>query len=157
MTRAYDVLEANAAATRVLGGMIADPSAMGDPPNLLRALFDPRLARPFVVDWAQKARQLLSRLHRESLARPTDAPLASLVRALVEYPDVPDTFRHPDFSAPSEPSFTLRFRRDGLELAFLATVTAFSVPQNVTLDELRMESYFPLDADTAKACERLAG
>jgi transcriptional regulator with XRE-family HTH domain len=157
MTRTYDVLKTNTAATRVLGGMILDPSAMGDPPNLMRALFDPRLARTFVVEWERNARRLVSRLHRESLSRPTDEPLASLVHALLAYPDVPESFRQPDFTAPSEPTFTLRLRRDGLELAFLATVTAFSVPQNVTLDELRMESYFPLDAATAKACEQMAG
>jgi hypothetical protein len=43
-----------------------------------------------------------------------------------------------------------------LELAFLTTVTVFNAPQNVTLDELRIESYFPLDDATARACERLA-
>ena len=38
----------------------------------------------------------------------------------------------------------------------LARITAFSVPQNVTLDELRIESYFPLDEATMRACERFA-
>ena len=51
----------------------------------------------------------------------------------------------------------LRLRVEGGELAFLSTVTAFSAPQNVTLDELRIESYFPLDDATAHACERFAG
>jgi transcriptional regulator with XRE-family HTH domain len=157
MTRTYDVLKTNAAAMRVLGAMIVDPSALGDRPNLMRAFFDPRLARTFILDWERNARQILSRLHRESLARPTDKALAVLVRELLEYPDVPESFRQPDFTAPSEPTFTLRLRRGDRELAFLATVTAFSVPQNVTLDELRMESYFPLDQTTAKDCERMAG
>lgn len=58
MTRTYDVLKTNTAATRVLGGMLLDPSAIGDPPNLMRALFDGRLARAFVVDWERTARQL---------------------------------------------------------------------------------------------------
>lgn len=157
MTRTYDVLKANGAAWRVLGRMVLDASALGEPPNLMRALFDPRLARPFVIEWEHSARLLLSRLHRESLARPSDEPLASLVRALLEYPDVPDTLRHPDFATPSEPTFTLRMKRDDVTLAFLTTLTSFSAPQNVTLEELRIESYFPLDEATAKACERLAG
>jgi transcriptional regulator with XRE-family HTH domain len=156
MTRTYDLLRANAAATRMLGAMVLDPSSLGDKPNLMRALFDPRAARSFVVDWERTARSLLSRLHRESLARPSDEPLASLVAALVEYPDVPEAFRQPDFAAPSEPTFTLRMRRDDLRLAFLTTVTAFNAPQNVTLEELRIESYFPLDDATAAACEAMA-
>jgi hypothetical protein len=59
-------------------------------------------------------------------------------------------------SEPSEPTVALRFNAGGLPLAFLSTVTAFSAPQNVTLDELRIESYFPLDDVTASACEALA-
>ena len=156
MTRTYDLLKTNQSGMRLLGAMVLDPSALGDLPNLMRALFDPRLARPFVVEWERTARVLLSRLHRESLARPSDEPLTSLVRGLLEYPDVPESFRQPDFTAPSEPTFALRLRRGDLELAFLTTVTAFSAPQNVTLEELRIESYFPLDDATARACELLA-
>jgi hypothetical protein len=33
---------------------------------------------------------------------------------------------------------------------------AFSAPQNATLDELRIESHFPLDEATTRACERFA-
>jgi hypothetical protein len=118
------------------------------------ALFDPRLSRPFVVDWERIARRLLSRLHRESLARPGDRQLAELVRALLAYPGVPESFRQPEFSERSEPSFTLRFHRGDLQLAFLTTVTTFNAPQNVTLEELRLESYYPLDEATALACEK---
>ena len=46
-------------------------------------------------------------------------------------------------------------RRDDLELAFLTTLTSFSAPGNVTLDELRIESYFPLDEATERACGAL--
>ncbi len=49
-----------------------------------------------------------------------------------------------------------RFRRDDLELAFLTTLTEFSAPQNATLDELRIESYLPLDDRTRRACQELA-
>jgi hypothetical protein len=124
--------------------------------NLLHVLFDPRLARSAVVDWERTARTLVSRIHRESLARPGDTELAALVHSLFELPDVPSGFRQPDLSAPSEPTLVHRLRVEGVSLAFLSTITAFSAPQNVTLDELRIESYFPLDGATARACERFA-
>ena len=157
MARTYDVLRTNAAAARLLGSMILDHTALSDPPNLMHAFFAPRLARPFVVDWERSARLLLSRLHRESLARSTDEALARLVRSLLAYPKVPESFSHPDFVSPSEPVFAVRLRRDNAELSFLATITAFSVPQNVTLDELRIESYYPLDAATTAACAQSQG
>ena len=50
----------------------------------------------------------------------------------------------------------IRLRRGDLDVGFLTTVTVFSAPQQVTLDELRIESYFPLDEQTQSTCERLA-
>ncbi len=154
--RRYDLHQANGAAQRLMSKLVVDPSGLGARPNLFRLLFDPRLGRSAVIDWERTARALLSRLHRESLARSGDVALAALVRSLLEYPDVPASFRHADFTLPSEPTLVLRLRLDGVELSFLTTITMFSAPQNVTLDELRIESYFPLDDATAKACERLA-
>jgi transcriptional regulator with XRE-family HTH domain len=155
LDRGYRVLRRNEAARRVIARIVAEPSAVESPPNLLRLLFDPRLARTAILDWERTARALIGRLHRESLARPGDAELAALLRSLFEYPDVPATLRQPDLSAPSEPTIPIRIRIGDHRLAFLSTVTAFSAPQNVTLDELRLESYFPLDEATLAVCERL--
>ncbi|MEZ4297079.1 MAG: helix-turn-helix transcriptional regulator [Polyangiaceae bacterium] len=155
MNRLYDVYRTNTGAQLFFGQVIADPSAVVPPLNLFRLAFDPRLARHAIVDWERTARALLSRLHRESLARAGDASLAALVRDLLEYPDVPEDFRQPDFSLPSDPVLGLRLRCKGVDMSFLVTVTVFSAPQNVTLEELRIESYFPLDDATARACEAL--
>jgi transcriptional regulator with XRE-family HTH domain len=157
LDRRYDVLRTNDGAARMLAALVAEPAALGERINVFHVLFDPRLARPFVVDWERVAHGMVSRLHRETLARPEDAELAALVRSLFDYPQVPESWRQPDFSAASEPVLTLRVRRDALELAFLTTMTSFNAPQNVTLEELRIESYFPLDDATTRACERLVG
>jgi hypothetical protein len=47
-------------------------------------------------------------------------------------------------------------RRGDLSVGFMTTITMFSAPRLVTLEELRIESYFPLDAQTRSTCERLA-
>ncbi len=156
LDRHYQVLRTNEGGSRLLALFIANPSALQAPPNVFAMLFDPRLARRFVVDWERVARASVARLHRETLAKPADGGLSALLRSLFEYPDVPESWRQPDFSTPSDPTLTLRLKRDDLELAFLTTVTVFSAPQNVTLEELRIESYFPLDEETAVACERIA-
>lgn len=156
MNRRYDVVETNRSGARLLARFIADPAAATPPTNIFRALFDARLARPFIVEWERVARLLLARLHREVLERPGDAELAALLRSLFEYPGVPEGWQQPDLSLPSEPCLTLRLKRDDLELAFVTTVSVFSAPQNVTLDELRIESYFPLDEHTRRTCERMA-
>ena len=43
-----------------------------------------------------------------------------------------------------------------LELSFFTTLTAFTAPENVTLEEIRIESYFPVDEATSRACARFA-
>jgi transcriptional regulator with XRE-family HTH domain len=156
MDQRYDVLMMNRAAALVAARTVVDPSAIGSPPNLLRNVFDPRLARSFLVEWERVAGLMLLRARRESLARPSDTALAALVRALLEYPDVPQAVRQPDLAAALAPTMSVRFRCEGAELSFLATTTVFNAPQSVTLDELRIESYFPLDEATSSACARLA-
>jgi len=154
--RAFDVLRTNGGGARLLSRFVADPSALGPKPNAYRMLFDPRLARPFLRDWAKVARVLVARLHRETLLHPTNTALAALLRALFEYPDVPESWRQPDFSQPNEPALILRLERDELSLAFLGTLTSFNAPGSVTLEEIAIESYFPLDERTADACAALA-
>ena len=68
---------------------------------------------------------------------------------------MPRAWRQPDFSADVQPTLRLRLARDDLRLGFLVTVTTFSTPQQVTLDELRIESCFPLDDETREACMRI--
>lgn len=156
LDRRYDVVRTNAAGARLLPLFVAEPGALAAGMNVFRMLFDRRLARDFVVDWPRVAKALVSRLHREALAHPEDDDLSELLASLFEYPDVPTDFRQPDFATPSEPTLSIRLKRGKLELGFFTTVTTFNAPQNVTLEELRIESYYPLDDATAEACARLA-
>jgi transcriptional regulator with XRE-family HTH domain len=156
MNRVHDVLIANRAAVAFATRFVKEPSRLAGPMNTIRLLFDPELSRPFIVEWERVARSMLAILYREVLTHPEDARLRTLFSEIQEFPDMPLGFREPDLSTPSEPTFTLRLERDGLELGFLTTLTAFTAPQNVTLEELRIESFFPLDEATAAACTNLA-
>lgn len=149
--RGYDLLRASPGASWLVARFTRDPAALGAPPNLVALLFDPRLVRDFVVDWERVARVIVARLHREVLASRGDPALTALLDAVLAYPGVPAAWRHPDFTTPSEPALTLRLRRDELALTFATTITAFSAPGNAAVEELRIESYFPLDDATAAA------
>lgn len=156
MNRAFEVIRSNHAAQMLFKNFVADPEALVTPINAVQLLFDPRLVRPFVVDWTTCAHAVLSRLHRDALHDHCDGQLDELVQTLLAYPDVPAAWRQPDFSVPMEPVFAIRLQRGDLKLGFITTLTVFSAPQNVTLEELQIESYFPLDSDTETACRRLA-
>jgi len=155
LEHAYDVVRVNRAGVALFQRLTREPWAPGEKINIMRALFDPRRTRSFVVGWESLARAMLLRLHREALARPSDGVIHALLRELLAYPEVPASFRQLDFTAPTEPTVTVRLRQDALELAFIATLTVFESPQNVTVEELRIESYFPRDRATERACREL--
>ncbi|WP_267571725.1 helix-turn-helix domain-containing protein [Corallococcus sp. bb12-1] len=149
------LVRSNEAATRVFSAFLAEPKAMPATPDMFSLLFDPRLLRPFVVDWETLARGMTFRLHRERLLT-GDARLKDTLERVLAYPGVPKAWRQPDFSQDPQPLVRVELARDGLRVAFLVTVTVFSAPQQVTLDELRIESCFPLDDRTRDVCLQLA-
>jgi hypothetical protein len=87
----------------------------------------------------------------------TDARLDALAKRVLTFPDVPKTWRAPDFTEAVDPVFTVHLRRNDVQLAFFTTITTFSSPSLVTLDEIRIESSFPLDDVTRRYCEARAG
>jgi transcriptional regulator with XRE-family HTH domain len=151
----YDLVRANNAAMKFLAWGMLDPAALTAPGNLFRVVFDPKLARTFIQDWERVARWLLNRLQREALARPNDAAVSALLRDVLAYPDMPASLRQPDFTEANDPVLAFRVARGGHELAFLSTLTHFDAPQNVTLEELKIEAFYPLDDATERACAEL--
>jgi transcriptional regulator with XRE-family HTH domain len=153
------IVRRNRAADVLFGAFLAEPAALAQSPgslDMFKLLFDPRLMRPFVVEWEALARGMVSRLHRENLQRGGDPRLHALLERVFAYPGVPAAWRHPDFSSEAQPTLTIRLARGELRVGFLVAVTVFSAPQQVTLDELRIESCFPLDEETRELCARLA-
>ena len=155
LARDATILCANRSAHAMFKAFAADPAAVLPTLDLFSLFFDPRLWRPFVVDWAHVAHAMVARLHREALLS-GDARLTVLLDRLLGFPDIPPTWRQPDFSTDSGPILTFRLARGDLKVGFLVAVTTFSGPRQVLLDELRIESCFPLDPETRKVCERLA-
>ncbi len=151
----YDVIRSNGAARALLQRFVAEPSALPPVANVFDLVFDPRLIRPFLGDWKETARAMLARLQREMLNHGSDAPLAALHERVFSFPGVREVWQSIDLTRASQPVLPIHLQRDDWDLRFLSTLTVFNAPQNVALDELRIESYFPLDAATEKHCAEL--
>ncbi len=144
MDRAYNLLLSNQAAKAILQSYVAEPSALSDCINMFELLYDPRLIRPYIRNWPSTARHLLSRLHREVLLHPHDQALTKLLERVLAYPDVPVAWKVPDFSELSTGSLGICIEKGETKLNFMTTMTRFSAPQNITLEEILIESYFPI-------------
>ncbi|HEX6674989.1 MAG TPA: hypothetical protein VF486_08180 [Actinomycetes bacterium] len=46
------------------------------------------------------------------------------------------------------PVIPVAFRKDGLDVSYVSMVTTVGTPQDVTAQELRIESFFPADEAT---------
>ena len=150
----YDIVRCNQATQRVFAAFVADPSATAATPhNLFAMVFDPHMARPFVVDWPAMAHRMVARLYRESLSHQHDTRLSALLDRVLSYPGVDAAWCRPDLSPETGATLNLRLKRGDISVGFLTTLSSFSAPQMVTLEELRIESYFPLDEQTQRWCE----
>jgi transcriptional regulator with XRE-family HTH domain len=148
MNRHWDILETNDAAKRFFGHLLG-PDAPPPPPNVLRMIFDPRAVRPYVKNWDAVAHCLVQRAHREATAGIRDAATDALLEEILAYPGVPRRLRQPDLATPMLPVVPVCFEKDGLSFDFFSTVTTLGTPQDVTVQEIRIECFFPASAEIA--------
>ena len=154
MDRRWEIIVTNEAARRFFGWLLG-PGGADAPSNVLRMMFDPRWLRPHVENWDAVAATLVRRVHRESVGGILDEGAAALLQEILSYPGVPREWRTPDAITPSVPVIPVRFAKDERAFNFFSTVTVLGTPQDVTVQELRIECFFPTDAATAQAARQL--
>ena len=140
---------ANAATGRFLARF--PECAVPGRPNAMRLLFHPQGLRPFVEDWEGVAGIMIQRLHREVAGAQSGAETQELLEELLGYAGVPSRWRRPELDRPPAPLVAVSYRREGIRLSFFSTITTFGTPQDVTLQELRIESFFAADESTRAA------
>jgi hypothetical protein len=125
-------------------------------PNALRLLFDPAGLRPHVANWEVVAREILSRLHREALWD-HDHGKRALLEELLSAPGVPVSWREPDLESIPALVIPVELRLGPHIARFFSTITTLGAPQDVTLQELRIESFHAADAETEALVRAMAG
>lgn len=154
MNRRWDILETNSAADRFFALLL--DSKVPASPNVIRLVFDPEGLRPLISNWETVAESLIHRVHREAVGGVPDAETSRLLEQALAFPGVPRRFRIPDFETPLSPIVPIGFAKGALTFHYFSTVTTLGTPQDVTLQELRIECFFPMDEQTAQNARRLA-
>jgi transcriptional regulator with XRE-family HTH domain len=160
--RYWNLLLANDAARQLLAAFI-DPLMLqtqfsqDGKVNLLRVMFHPQGVRPFVVNWADVAGQLLCRVQQEAhdalvrvdgKGRGTADRSSALCEELMGYPDVAQLWQSANRALPNSLLLAVHLNRDELELQFFSTIATLGTATDITLQELRIECMFPADAAT---------
>lgn len=142
--RTWNVLLANRPWRAVFELLLGGPAGAT---NLLRATFDPRGLKPFLLNWEEVARATLERVRREALVE-GDPELEALYEELVAMPDVPASIRRRDFDRAPPLVIPVKLAVGGEVISLFTTITTLGTPTDVTLSELRIEAYHPADAAT---------
>ena len=140
----------NRGATIALG-VFAD--VITPPINVMRAMFVGM--RPFITNWDEIAPVMIQRLHREALAA-GDARSRALLDEILKMEGIPAEWRVADLDHETPVIVPLCVRRGDLELKLFSTVTTLGTPLDITLQELRLETFFPADEATDERLRELA-
>ncbi len=149
----WNLVRTNEKATEMFAAFIdPDSRTLTDRPNLLRLTFHPDGMSRYIVNRAEVADALLLRLRRQMNDMPFDPELQALHEELLGYP-----FAHDESATESgqmAPVLSLVLKKDDMRLSFFTVLSSFGTPQDVTVQELRIETFFATDDATRRTLDR---
>jgi transcriptional regulator with XRE-family HTH domain len=156
LDRAWNIRLANASFER-LGAMLGDDiweRVGGHHPNLMRLFFHPNGIRPLITNWRAVGPLIWRRALREADAVGGEE-MKAVLGALAPLQDEDMLWSPADTALLPVMPFDLAV--NGLAISMFAVVATFGTAQDVTADELRIETLFPADAATEALFRQAAG
>jgi transcriptional regulator with XRE-family HTH domain len=145
--RRWNLLKANPGAARLVEFLVG-PVPPDQPVNLADALVGPDVLRPYLVNWSEIVRYFIRSVEADAAADGT-AETAALLERLLSYDGVRPLLKPISAGDAEGPVLPMHFRKGDISLQLFTTITTLGTPQDVTLQELRIESFFPINDDTA--------
>ena len=145
--RHWNLLKANSGAVRLIEFLVG-PLAPGTPVNLADALVAPDVLRPYLVNWAEVVRYFVRSVEADAAADGA-AETAALHERLLAYDGVRTALGAAPTELATTPVLPMHFRKGRTDLRLFTAIATLGTPQDVTLQELRIESFFPMDTESA--------
>ncbi|MGO8914859.1 MAG: helix-turn-helix domain-containing protein [Stellaceae bacterium] len=152
--RRWGLLRANDGALRLVAFLLG--AAPQGPVNLAEALLAPDALKPLIVNWDEVALYLLRGVQADAIADGTEET-AALLRRLLTYPGLPALSQAIPPAEPRAPVLTLHFRKGETSLRLFTTIASLGTAHDVTLQEIRIECFFPADDATGRLLRSWAG
>jgi transcriptional regulator with XRE-family HTH domain len=151
LDRRWNLLRANAGAAQLTTFLTgpAPASAAASAVNLAEWLLSPAGLRPVLVNWHEVAIYFLRGVQADAVADGTQET-ADLLRRLLDFPGVPALSHVPALEDPPSPVLAMHFHKGQTSLRLFTTIATLGTPQDVTVQELRIECFFPADEATAR-------
>ncbi|MBV8271201.1 MAG: helix-turn-helix transcriptional regulator [Cupriavidus sp.] len=166
LDRFWHLVDANQAYRRMLDKLLAGrkPTTLdeeGGRINLMLAVFDPNGLWPVIENARQVGRYLLRRVWQELQVQAHDQIAREILHRISGW--------HPDMVGPGgvllveddpaegtpPPVLPVALQAGSFRASLFSTLTTLGIPQDVTLQELRIECFYPADEATRAAFEAL--
>lgn len=146
--RHWNLLKANDGMTR-LTEFLVGPLPPDAKVNLADALVAPDVLRPFVVNWEDVVRYFIRSVEADAAADGTPEG-AELLDRLLAYKGVREVLKRFSLEIGASPVLPIHFRKQDVSLQLFTTIATLGTPLDITAQELRVESFFPMNDDTAR-------
>lgn len=152
LDRFHNVLKVNKGAARLFAWTgVRFPKDIA--PNAVRAMFDESYGlRDCIVGFDDLADEVLARIRTEADIDPSLRDFVAEMESLRGTP-----CDRADSTAGNQVALPLHLQRGATHLRYFMTITTLGTPLDITAQELRIESYFPMDAETEAFGERAVG
>jgi transcriptional regulator with XRE-family HTH domain len=144
--RRWNVLQANKGAIALVEFLVG-PLTPGVALNLADALVAPDVLRPHLSNWEDIVRYFLRSVEADAAADGT-AETAALLERLLRHKGVRSVMSPVVPQAAEGPVLAMHFHKGATRLRLFTTIATLGTPQDVTLQELRIESFFAMDDET---------
>lgn len=104
-----------------------------------------------MTNWSAVASGLRYRVRREAVCGVVDPMTREPLDEILAYPGVSDRERSFPFDAQFSPVVTVDWCKGDLRASFFSTVTTLGMPQDIALQEIRIECFFPADEATTRS------
>jgi len=153
--RRWNLLLANKGAVAMVEFLVG-PINPGTAINLADALVGPDVLRPHLVNWSEVVRYFVRSIEADAAADATPETAALLDR-LLNYKDVRATISQVPTFGGDVPILSMQFQKGHTRLRLFTTIATLGTPQDITLQELRIESFFPMDNETGETFREWSG
>lgn len=146
--RRWNLLRTNGGAVKLVEFLVG-PLAPDAPVNLADALVAPDVLKPWLENWPDVVRYFVRSVEADA-AEDGTAETAALFDRLTSYDGVHAALTTGLPVDPAGPVLPMHFRKDGVSLKLFTTLATLGTPHDITLQELRIECFFPVDDETGQ-------
>lgn len=152
--RRWNLLQANKGAVAMVEFLVG-PITPGAAINLADALVAPDVLRPHLTNWQEVVAYFVRSVEADAAADATKES-AALRERLLSYPGVQESLATPSAETVAPPVLPMRFAKGQVSLELFTTLTILGMPQDASLQEMRIECFFPLNEETRRVFRQWA-